>query len=68
VNLILIVDVIAHARLRNSISGLCHRSLVGFRPVQDLLLRAKHLFVDASASGKLNPGPNSRHHHATKVE
>jgi len=36
------------ARLRNySISDLCHRSLVGFRPVQDLLLCAKHLFVAA---------------------
>jgi hypothetical protein len=34
--------------LRNSISGVCHRSLVGFRPVQDLLLRAKHLFVAAN--------------------
>jgi hypothetical protein len=68
VNLIFIVDLIAHARLRNSISGLCHRSLVAFRAVRDLLLRAKHLFVDASTSGKLNPGLNSRRHHATKVE
>jgi hypothetical protein len=48
VNLILIVRVIAHARLRNSISGLCHRSLVAFRAVRGLLLRAKDLFVEAT--------------------
>jgi hypothetical protein len=35
------------ARLRNSISGLCHRSLVAFRAVRGLLLFAKELFVAA---------------------
>jgi hypothetical protein len=45
-----------------------NRLLVAVLPVRDLLLCAKHLFVDASTSGKLNPGLNSRHHHATKVE
>jgi len=36
--------------------------------VPDLLLFAKHLFVDASTLGKLNRKLKTRHHHATQVE
>jgi hypothetical protein len=50
-----IVDLIAHARLRNSIGGLCHRSLVAFRAVRDLLLCAKDLLVGAIAEGEATP-------------
>jgi hypothetical protein len=44
------------------------RLLVASCPALDLLLFAKYLFVDASASGKLNPGLNTRRHHAMKVK
>jgi hypothetical protein len=45
-----------------------NRPLVAVAPVRDLLLCAKHLFVDARASGGVEPGPENRHHHATKVQ
>ena len=41
--------------------------LVAGTPVRDLLLGAKHLFVDARASGELGRAEN-RHYHATKVQ
>jgi hypothetical protein len=45
-----------------------HRLLVALSHVEDLLLCAKHLFVDARASRGVEPGPENRRHHATKVQ
>jgi hypothetical protein len=43
-----------------------NRLLVCLSPVGDLLLCAKHLFVDARAAWQRRHGVNSRHHHDRK--